>query len=67
MYNGNTMSNLELETGQEIRTQRLVVRMTKEEKAFLFTEAQKAGISISAFIRLLLHNWTNGVTFGKGK
>jgi hypothetical protein len=61
------MKNLELETSQEIRTQRLVVRMTKEEKDLLFQESQKAGISISAFIRLLLLNWTNGVIFSKGK
>jgi len=49
------------ETGQGIRTQTLMVRLTPSEKEILATEAQKLGISISAFIRLLLSNWTNGV------
>lgn len=56
-----------METDLTTRTEFLMVRMTKEEKDTLAGEAQKLGISISAFIRLLLRNWSNGITFQKKK
>lgn len=59
------MDNRIYETDQNIRTENLIVRLTREEKNTLFREAQKAGISISAFIRLLLHNWSDGINFTK--
>jgi len=59
------MNNKYLETDQNIRTENLIVRLTPEEKAILHSEAQKASISISAFVRLLLRNWSNGINFNK--
>lgn len=60
-----TMKNRTLETDQNTRTENLIVRLTPEEKTTITREAQKAGISISAFIRLLLRNWSNGISFTK--
>jgi len=54
-----------LETGRETRTENLIVRLTLKEKAVFNHEAQKLGISISAFTRLLLRNWISGVKFEK--
>lgn len=45
------------ETGQETRTEQMIVRLTPTEKLTFFKEAQKLGISISAFVRLLLNTW----------
>ena len=42
-------------------------RMKAEDKAKLETEAQKVGMSVSAFIRLLITNWTDGITFEREK
>lgn len=56
---------IELETGQEVRTENVIVRLTPNEKQALVNEAQKIGISISAFFRLLLRNWADGITFTK--
>lgn len=52
------------ETGQEIRTEQMIVRMTPSEKRIIFREAQKLGISISAFVRLLLNSW-NGIELNR--
>jgi len=57
--------NRYLETGLDIRTENLMVRLTPAEKQRIASEAQKLGISISAFVRLLLSNWVNGVVFQK--
>jgi len=59
------MNNKSLETNLETRTENLIVRLTPEEKLSIGREAQKAGISISAFIRLLFRNWANGINFNK--
>ena len=45
------------ETGQETRTEQMIVRMTPTEKQAIFREAQKLGISVSAFVRLLFNSW----------
>ena len=50
------------ETGLRTRTEQVIIRATLEEKRVFFVEAQRLGISISAFIRLLLHNWMTGET-----
>ena len=54
-----------LETGLGSRTEDVVIRMTPQEKQAFVIEAQGLGISLSAFVRLLLQNWTNKVTFEK--
>lgn len=59
------LNKQELEIPQNIRTENIIVRLTPLEKATIISEAQKAGISISAFIRLLLRNWADGITFQK--
>ena len=59
------MDNRYLETNQLNRTENVIVRLTPQEKTILFREAQKAGISVSAFIRLLLRNWSDGISFTK--
>lgn len=50
--------NIKYETSLQTRTENLVIRVTPEEKRQLFISAQKAGIGISAFIRMLFHNYT---------
>jgi len=59
------MLNRDLETDHNTKTEYLVIRVTPQEKITFAQEAQKAGISISAFIRLLLRNWADGITFTK--
>jgi len=59
------MINTNWETPRELRTVNIIVRLTPEEKQSLFREAQKAGISISAFVRLLMRNWADGINFSK--
>jgi len=59
------MDNRYLETNQLNRTENVIVRLTPQEKTILFREAQKTGISVSAFIRLLLRNWSDGISFTK--
>ncbi len=62
------LSNAEkkdLETGLDTRTENVFIRLTPDEKHSLVQEAQKSGISISAFVRLLLRNWTDKITFEK--
>ncbi len=61
----NNSENINLETNQETRTENVLVRLTQEEKDTLVKEAQKVGISISAFVRLLLRNYSNGIRFEK--
>jgi len=61
----NNIGDKDLETTQEQRTENVLVRLTQEEKETLVKEAQKAGMSISAFIRLLLRNWSDGIRFEK--
>ncbi len=55
----------ELETAQGIRTENLMVRMTPEEKMLMVSEAQKLGISLSAFVRLILRNWAGTIKIEK--
>jgi hypothetical protein len=59
------MNYKKFETDQNQRTENVIVRLTLEEKHILVREAQKLGISISALVRLLLRNWTNGIKFEK--
>jgi len=51
------MKNIDLETPQGTRTENLIIRVTKQEKEAFAVEAQRVGISISAFIRLLLREF----------
>ena len=55
------------ETGLETRTENVIVRLTRSEKNTLCIEAQKLGISISAFTRLLLYSWISGEITAKHK
>lgn len=41
------------------------LRLTPEEKKTAETEAQKAGVSLNSFFRLLLKNYHDGITFRK--
>jgi len=42
-------------------------RVEAEDKAKIEIEARKLGISVSAFIRLLIRNWSNGIRFERDK
>uniref|UniRef100_A0A6M3IXR3 Uncharacterized protein n=1 Tax=viral metagenome TaxID=1070528 RepID=A0A6M3IXR3_9ZZZZ len=55
-----------LETAIGVKTENLMVRLTLSEKRQLFSEAQKLGISGSAFVRLLLVNWMNSIKSERG-
>jgi len=41
----------------------ITVRMEAEDKERAEAEARKLGISVSAFIRLLIKQWNNGIKF----
>ncbi len=56
---------LQYETTSEQKTENLDIRVTPAEKEMFAKEAQRLGISISAFVRLLLKNWSDQVTFKK--
>ncbi len=43
----------------------ITIRMKTEDKARVEAEAKKLGISLSAFIRLLIKQWSNGIKFEK--
>ncbi|MBA7471833.1 hypothetical protein ES707_07145 [subsurface metagenome] len=43
----------------------ITIRMGTEDKARVEAEAKKLGISVSAFIRLLIKQWSNGIKFEK--
>lgn len=40
---------------------------TTEDKAKVKAEAKSLGISVSAFIRLLIQNWSQGIKFEREK
>uniref|UniRef100_A0A6M3XT91 Putative ribbon-helix-helix protein repressor n=1 Tax=viral metagenome TaxID=1070528 RepID=A0A6M3XT91_9ZZZZ len=42
-------------------------RINKDDKEKIEMEAKELGISVSAFIRLLIRNWSNGIKFEKDK
>ena len=41
--------------------------LDQEDATKLDIEAKQLGISVSAFIRLLIRNWSNGITFERNK
>lgn len=45
----------------------IIIRIGTEDKARVEAEARKLGISVAAFIRLLIRNWSDGITFEKDK
>lgn len=49
------------------REVKIIVRATKEEKAMAEKEARKVGMSVSAFIRLLIRQWSDGIKFEREK
>lgn len=42
-------------------------RTNKNEKKMIEAEAEKLGISVSAFLRLLIKNWGDGIKFERNK
>lgn len=42
-------------------------RVEADDKQKLEAEAKKLGLSVSAFIRLLIRNWSDGIRFEKNK
>jgi hypothetical protein len=58
---------IKYETDLQTRTTNVIVRLTPDEKVLLLTEAKKLGISISAFIRLLMNTWVNNLSLTKKK
>jgi len=49
----------------ETRTEVILIRVTPTEKTTIIEAAQKVGLNISDFIRLLVRQWTNGIRFEK--
>ncbi|GAI80681.1 unnamed protein product [marine sediment metagenome] len=43
----------------------ITIRMGTEDKKRVEAEAKKLGLSVSAFIRLLIKQWSNGIKFEK--
>lgn len=48
---------------EAVRDKVLTVQVNDAEFDMAKAEAQKLGMPVSSFIRLLLKNWANGVTF----
>ena len=42
-----------------------MIRISAEDKSALIAEARKVGLSVSAFIRLLIKQWNDGIKFEK--
>lgn len=49
------------------RDKMLTIPVSGEEMNIAKQEADKLGMSVSSFIRLLIKNWANGVVFEKKK
>ncbi len=49
------------------RDKMLTIPVSEEEMNMAKQEADKLGMSVSAFIRLLIKNWADGVVFEKKK
>lgn len=47
------------------RDKMLTIPVSQEEMDMTKKEADKLGMSVSAFIRLLIKNWADGVVFEK--
>lgn len=45
------------------KTERLMLKLTPGEKALIEKGAREAGLSMTAFVILLVKNWGNGVRF----
>ena len=45
----------------------IFVKMPEAEHQAVRAEAKKLGLSLSAFIRLLIKQWSDGITFEKKK
>ncbi len=45
------------------REKMLVVPMSDSEMSVIKNEAAKLGMTVTSFIRLLIKNWTDGITF----
>lgn len=45
------------------RTRPLIILLTDEEKASVEDGAKKVGMTISAFVRLLIRQWADGIRF----
>ena len=43
----------------------ITIRIEAGDKAKVEAEARKLGLSVSAFIRLLIKQWSNGIKFEK--
>jgi hypothetical protein len=50
-----------------MRNKSIIIRVTENEAKLFKTEAARAGVSVAAFVRLLLKQWSNGITFEKDK
>lgn len=48
-------------------TKAILLNLSPEDYQSAKNEADKLGISLTAFIRLLLKQWTDGITFEKKK
>jgi hypothetical protein len=47
------------------RNKMIVIPVSEEEKRLAEYEADKIGMPVTAFFRLMLKNWVNGITFEK--
>ena len=54
----SNIDNLKFESPQGIKTENVFIRLTPEEKLLLVEQSQKAGISMSALVRLMLSQYS---------
>lgn len=52
---------------KEQRDKAYLLKLTENELNSFKSEAQKLGISVASFIRLLFKQWSDGITFKKDK
>lgn len=48
---------------KEIRSENLFIKLTPAEKIMLTESANKVGLNLSDFVRLLIRQWANGIKF----
>lgn len=48
---------------KETRSENLFIKLTPTEKIVLTTSANKVGLNLSDFVRLLIRQWADGIKF----
>ena len=50
-----------------MKTKAILLNLDPQDYENLHSESSKLGLSMSAFLRLLIRQWSDGITFSKDK